>query len=42
MKGKSTMKKYENVELELMMLADVITTSGPDEDDNGTEPDWDI
>ena len=38
------MKKYENVELELVELActDVITTSGEDEDDNSIpEVDWD-
>ena len=34
------MKKYENVELELMLVTDVITTSG-DGDNNGDdlEPD---
>ena len=30
------MKKYENVELELVVVADVISTS-----DNGTDMDWD-
>ena len=39
------MKKYENVELELVELActDVITTSGEDDDDNsigGDDIDW--
>ena len=42
------MKKYENVELELMLVADVIRTSGeggeidpPKDDDYSTDVDWD-
>ena len=34
------MKKYEKVELELMLAVDVIRTSG-DDDDYGTDVDWD-
>ena len=32
------MKKYENIELELVLVNDVIATSF--KDDNSTEPDW--
>lgn len=33
------MKKYENVEFELVLVNDVIATSN--EGDNSTPPDWD-